>query len=137
MAANEESFSTLENEILVHIESLVACKTKYKDEIESERSLRVDKLATKMVEHQDAFARKEEFIKIQRDEFTTEKNIFVKSAQDATNKEQENTYTEKSKWRDAQQSHSDQSERTNIKFRYIWKHYGDMLNVMYNMMYGF
>ena len=86
MAANEESFSTLENEILVHIESLVACKTKYKDEIESERSLRVDKLATKMVEHQDAFARKEESIKIQRDEFKIDKNCFVKSAQEAKKK---------------------------------------------------
>ena len=59
MASNEESFSTLANNILIHAESLAACKAKYKDSLASERSLHVDKIATKKVEHQDALARKE------------------------------------------------------------------------------
>ena len=86
MAANEDSFSTLTNERLIHIESLVTCKTKYKYDLASESSLRVEKLATKKVEHQDTFAQKEKYIKIQRDEFTIKNNCFVKSAYEATKK---------------------------------------------------
>ena len=63
VAANEESFSTVKNERLIRAGSLVVCKTKYKNALASESSLRVEKLATKKVEHQDALARKEEAIK--------------------------------------------------------------------------
>ena len=65
------------------------CKTKYKDTIASERSLRVEKISTKNVEHKDYPARKDTDIKFQGYEFKIENNCFVKSAQEEKNKEQE------------------------------------------------
>ena len=47
VSSNEDSSSTLENERLIHAESLVACKTKYKDALASERSICVEKLTKK------------------------------------------------------------------------------------------
>ena len=113
------------------------CKTKYKDTIASERSLRVEKISTKNVEHKDYPARKDTDIKFQGYEFKIENNCFVKSAQEEKNKEQENKYTEKSKRRDAKQHNSDQTKRMKIKFRSLRKHQDDRLNGMSNMMHGF
>ena len=47
LSSNEDSASTLENERLIHSESLVACKTKYKYALASERSICVKKLTKK------------------------------------------------------------------------------------------
>ena len=49
VAANEDYFSSPINEILIHAESLVLCKTKYKCALASERSLCVEKIAAKKV----------------------------------------------------------------------------------------
>ena len=89
------------------------------------------------MEHHYSLAQKEEAIKNQQDEFITEKNRFMKTTWETTNKEQDNTCTEKSRRRDAQQRHSDQTKRMKNRFRDIWKQPNDILNGMSNMVYGF
>ena len=61
----------------------------------------------------------------------------MKSAHESTNKEQENTYTKKSKRGYAQQRHSEHTKKMKSKFRDPRKHHNDMFNGMSNMMYGF
>ena len=61
----------------------------------------------------------------------------MKSAHESTNKEQENTYTKKSKRRNAQQHHSEHTKKMESKFWDPRKQHNYMFNGMSNMMYGF